>query len=65
MLTILQALTLVSGFFLPWTIGGLVKFHKEGKEKARNLAVAGLVLCCVIISLTVWLTFSALPSAEI
>ena len=59
MLTVLQVLTLVSAFFLPWTIGGLVKFQKEGKDRARNLAVIGLILCTVIIALTVWLTFAA------
>ena len=59
MLAILQILTLVAAFFLPWTIGGLVKFTKDGKLKARNLAIIGLVLSCVIIGLTVYLTFGA------
>jgi len=56
MLTILQVLTLASAFLLPWSIGGIVTFSKQGNVRPRNLCVLGLVVCLLIIAVTVAMT---------
>ena len=56
MLTILQVLTLAAGFLLPWSIGGIVSFSKQGNIRSRNLCILGLLACAAIIAVTAAIT---------
>jgi len=58
MLTLLQYFALISAFFLPWLIGGVVKFQKDGDEKKRNVCILVLIVCASVIGLTAYLAFS-------
>lgn len=57
MLEILQYLALLAAFFIPWTIGGAVKCHKEGDAKKRNLCVIFTAVCAVVVTLTLVIAF--------
>ena len=62
MLTILQYFSLIAAFFLPWLIGGLIKFHRTGETKKRNLCLLLLLVCLAAIGLTVYLAFAIQPA---
>ncbi len=58
MLNILQYLSLIAAFIIPWMIGSIVKFAKAGDRK--KVAVLSLILaaCIVIIAFCVILAYS-------
>lgn len=57
MLTILQYLALLAAFFVPWTVGGAVKFHKESDARKRNLCLIFTVVCVAILAVTLAIAF--------
>ncbi len=49
MLGLLQSLSLISAFFLPWMIGLSVSFFKKGaKDKFTITLIASIVCVCII-----------------
>lgn len=61
MLIVLQYLALLAAFFLPWTIGGAAKLHKDGNTRGRNLCVLSAVICAILIESVAVLAFSITP----
>lgn len=61
MLIVLQYLALAAAFFLPWTIGGIVKFQKDGNTRSRNMCVIALIGCAAVAVLTLTLAFVMTP----
>ncbi|MBQ4354521.1 MAG: hypothetical protein IJC71_06475 [Clostridia bacterium] len=61
MLTVLQYLALLAAFFLPWTIGGMVKFQKQGDAKKRNLCALFCGVCVLLFVLVLVTAFLITP----
>ena len=64
MLNILQYLSLIAAFIVPWMIGSIVKFVKLGDK--RKVAVISVVLaaCVLIIALCVTLAYTLSGAAS-
>ena len=57
MLNILQYLSLIAAFIVPWMIGSIVKFAKLGDKKKVTVISVVLVVCILIIALCVALAY--------
>ncbi|MBE6541507.1 MAG: hypothetical protein E7672_03570 [Ruminococcaceae bacterium] len=59
MLEILQSLSLIAAFFLPWMIGLSVSFYKKGKRDKFLITLISSVVCTAVIALALFIAFSA------
>lgn len=50
MLRIILYASLASAFFLPWCVGGLIKFHKTGEKKNFLILLAISAVCILLIT---------------
>ena len=57
MLNILQHLSLIAAFIVPWMIGSIVKFAKLGDKKKVTVISVVLAVCILIIALCVALAY--------
>ena len=57
MLNILQYLSLIAAFIVPWMIGSIVKFAKLGDKKKVTVISVVLAVCNLIIALCVTLAY--------
>ncbi len=57
MLNILQYLSLIAAFIVPWMIGSIVKFAKLGDKKKVTVISVVLAVCILIIALCVTLAY--------
>lgn len=57
MLNILQYLSLIAAFIVPWMIGSIVKFAKLGDKKKVTVISVVLAVCILVIALCVTLAF--------
>lgn len=57
MLNILQYLSLIAAFIVPWMIGSIVKFAKLGDKKKVTVISVVLAVCILIIALCVALAY--------
>jgi hypothetical protein len=58
MLNILQYLSLIAAFMIPWMIGSIVKFAKAGDRKKVTVLSLILAACVLIIALCVFLAYT-------
>ena len=58
MLNILQYLSLIAAFIVPWMIGSIVKFAKLGDKKKVTVISVVLAACVLIIALCVTLAYT-------
>lgn len=52
----MQYLAIIAAFMLPWTVGGIVKFARNGDRK--RLTIAG-VLCAVMVLILAFVVYIA------
>ncbi len=64
MLNILQYLSLIAAFIVPWMIGSIVKFAKLGDKKKVTVISVVLAVCILIIALCVTLAFKLSGAAS-
>ncbi len=57
MLNILQYLSLIAAFIVPWMIGSIVKFAKLGDKKKVTVISVVLAVCILVIALCVTLAY--------
>ena len=57
MLNILQYLSLIAAFIVPWMIGSIVKFAKLGDKKKVTVISVVLAVCILIIALCITLAY--------
>lgn len=57
MLNILQYLSLIAAFIVPWMIGSIVKFAKLGDKKKVTVISVVLAVCILVIALCVALAY--------
>lgn len=58
MLELLQYLSLIAAFIIPWIIGSVVKSAKAGDRKKVFVLSAVLAVCVLVIAFCVFLAFS-------
>lgn len=58
MLDILQALSLIAAFFLPWMIGFSIGFRKKRENDKFILTLICSIVCVCIIGLALFMAFS-------
>ena len=61
MLSALSYLALAAAFFLPWTIGGFVKFRKDNDIQKRNLCALFCAVCVLLLAVVVAAAFLITP----
>ena len=64
MLNILQYLSLIAAFIVPWMIGSIVKFAKLGDKKKVTVISVVLAACILVIALCVTLAFKLSGAAS-
>ena len=64
MLNILQYLSLIAAFIVPWMIGSIVKFAKLGDKKKVTVISVLLAVCILVIALCVTLAFKLSGAAS-
>ena len=64
MLNILQYLSLIAAFIVPWMIGSIIKFAKLGDKKKVTVISIVLAACVLIIALCVTLAFNLSGAAS-
>ena len=64
MLNILQYLSLIAAFIVPWMIGSIVKFAKLGDKKKVTVISVVLAVCILFIALCVTLAFKLSGAAS-
>lgn len=64
MLNILQYLSLIAAFIVPWMIGSIVKFAKLGDKKKVTIISVVLAVCILVIALCVTLAFKLSGAAS-
>ena len=64
MLNILQYLSLIAAFIVPWMIGSIVKFAKLGDKKKVTVISVVLAVCIIVIALCVTLAFKLSGAAS-
>ena len=64
MLNILQYLSLIAAFIVPWMIGSIVKFAKLGDKKKVTVISVVLAVCILIIALCVTLAYKLNDAAS-
>ena len=64
MLNILQYLSLIAAFIVPWKIGSIVKFAKLGDKKKVTVISVVLAVCILVIALCVTLAFKLSGAAS-
>ena len=64
MLNILQYLSLIAAFIVPWMIGSIVKFAKLGDKKKVTVISVVLAVCILVIALCVTLAFNLSGAAS-
>ena len=64
MLNILQYLSLIAAFIVPWMIGSIVKFAKLGDKKKVTVISVVLAVCILIIALCVALAYKLSGAAS-
>lgn len=64
MLNILQYLSLIAAFIVPWMIGSIVKFTKLGDKKKVTVISVVLAVCILVIALCVTLAFKLSGAAS-
>ena len=64
MLNILQNLSLIAAFIVPWMIGSIVKFAKLGDKKKVTVISVVLAVCILVIALCVTLAFKLSGAAS-
>ena len=64
MLNILQYLSLIAAFIVPWMIGSIVKFAKLGDKKKVTVISVVLAVCILVIALCVRLAFKLSGAAS-
>ena len=64
MLNILQYLSLIAAFIVPWMIGSIVKFAKLGDKKKVTVISVVLAVCILVIALCVTLAFKLSGAAS-
>lgn len=64
MLNILQYLSLIAAFIVPWLIGSIVKFAKLGDKKKVTVISVVLAVCILVIALCVTLAFKLSGAAS-
>lgn len=64
MLNILQYLSLIAAFIVPWMIGSIVKFAKLGDKKKVTVISVVLAVCILIIALCVMLAYKLSGAAS-
>ena len=64
MLNILQYLSLIAAFIVPWMIGSIVKFAKLGDKKKVTVISVVLAVCVLVIALCVTLAFKLSGAAS-
>lgn len=57
MLEILQYLSLIAAFIVPWMIGTIVKSAKDGDKKRVVVCSVVLAVCVAIVALCVTIAF--------
>lgn len=64
MLNILQYLSLIAAFIVPWMIGSIVKFAKLGDKKKVTVISVVLAVCILIIALCITLAYKLSGAAS-
>lgn len=64
MLNILQYLSLIAAFIVPWMIGSIVKFAKLGGKKKVTVISVVLAVCILIIALCITLAYKLSGAAS-
>ena len=64
MLNLLQYLSLIAAFIVPWMIGSIVKFAKLGDKKKVTVISVVLAVCILVIALCVTLAFKLSGAAS-
>ena len=64
MLNILQYLSLIAAFIVPWMIGSILKFAKLGDKKKVTVISVVLAVCILVIALCVTLAFKLSGAAS-
>ena len=64
MLNILQYLSLIAAFIVPWMMGSIVKFAKLGDKKKVTVISVVLAVCILVIALCVTLAFKLSGAAS-
>ena len=64
MLNILQYLSLIAAFIVPWMIGSIVKFAKLGDKKKVTVISVVLAVCILVIALCVTLAIKLSGAAS-
>ena len=64
MLNILQYLSLIAAFIVPWMIGSIVKFAKLGDKKKVTVISVVLAVCILVSALCVTLAFKLSGAAS-
>lgn len=64
MLNILQYLSLIAAFIVPWMIGSIVKFAKLGDKRKVTVISVVLAVCVLVIALCVTLAFKLSGAAS-
>lgn len=64
MLNILQYLSLIAAFIVPWMIGSIVKFAKLGDKKKVTVISVVLAVCILVIALCITLAFKLSGAAS-
>jgi len=62
MLYLLQYLSIIAAFGLPFLIGGTVRFRKSGERRKMTFCIAGLGISAVILATVLAIAFGA-PAA--
>ena len=65
MLGILQSLSLISAFFLPWMIGLSVSFFKKGARDKFTVTLIASIVCVCIIAAALFIAITASGQASV
>ena len=65
MLGILQSLSLISAFFLPWMIGLSVSFFKKGARDKFTVTLIASIVCVCIIAAALFIALTASGQAPV
>ena len=57
MLYLLQYLSIIAAFLLPFLIGGIVRFQKSGERRKLTFCIAGLAVSAVILAAVLTISF--------
>ena len=58
MLNVIQYLSIIAAFAIPWLVGTIIKSAKSGDKRKVTICAAICVGCLIIIGLTVWIAFA-------